>query len=113
MENGRLRNSKGTHIWITFPDIGTIAEWLLELKGEACIVGRFPKTRRAPFWFDTRYQCQRMEGWKPFRCLAYNKLVRRIHVLDRILADMIRKRRISQKRLHQKPQEARSQTDEG
>lgn len=63
----------------------TLGRWLFELKREACEIGRFPETRRGPFWFDVRGQCIQKEGWKPFRSIGYNQLVRRINCLEMLI----------------------------
>ena len=66
-------------------DFRVLCDFVMDLKRDACECGRFPETRRAPFWFDVREQCQRKEGWRPFRCIAYNKTVRRISALERMM----------------------------
>jgi len=73
-----------------YADWYTFCAFILDLQREACLLGRFPETRRAPFWYSVRKQCQEKEGWKPFRCVAYNLIVRRINVMERIRDEMVR-----------------------
>ncbi len=68
----------------------TFCAFILDLQREACILGRFPETRRAPFWYSVRKQCQAKEGWRPFRCMAYNQIVRRINAMERVRDERIR-----------------------
>ena len=74
-------NNSDWHIFCVF---------ILDLQREACFLGRFPETRRAPFWYSVRKQSQAKEGWRPFRCIAYNLIVRRINAMERIRDEMIR-----------------------
>lgn len=69
--------------WYTFCD------FILDLQREACFLGRFPETRRAPFWYSVRRQSWK-EGWKPFRCAAYDLIVRRITAMERIRDERLR-----------------------
>jgi hypothetical protein len=62
--------------------LGVLAELLMDLKEEACRIGRFPENRCSVFWFDTRHQWRRKIGFKPFRCVGYNKIVRQINCLE-------------------------------
>lgn len=66
-------------------------KFILDLQREACVLGRFPETRRAPFWYSVRKQSQAKEGWKPFRCSAYNTIVRRISAMERVRDDYSRR----------------------
>jgi hypothetical protein len=59
-----------------------IKRWLVELKIEACHLGRFPKDKIGPYWFDERSKWARKIKWKPFRCSGYNRIVRRINLLE-------------------------------
>jgi len=52
---------------------------LCEMKDEAIRLGRLPKDWTS--WdFDQRYH----RAEKPFRCIAYNEIVRNINILERI-----------------------------
>lgn len=63
----------------------TLVDLLWNLKVEACHYGRFPRDRIAVFWFDTRAQWMPRDGFKPFRSVAYNRHVRWINALERML----------------------------
>ena len=56
-----------------------------DLKMSACWKGRFPDGRRGTYWFDHRHQVSRRKGWKPWRGMGYNHLVKQILSLERIL----------------------------
>jgi hypothetical protein len=58
-----------------------LTELLEDLKIEACVVGRYPRPYTAE-----RYDIRHKIG-KPFRCIAYNKLVRQINAFENLLMD--------------------------
>lgn len=72
-------------------NVNTLSELLWELKCEACHFGRFPNDRRSPFWFDTRRQWSRKNGFRPFRCIGYNQRVRQINALEDAIQALARK----------------------
>lgn len=58
------------------------------LKLKAVRLGRYPEKHRTAVAFDARHKWGRREGFKPFRCIAYNQTVREIMLLTKILKDM-------------------------
>jgi len=63
----------------------TLLNWLYELKVKAMVLGQFPKKYWAPCFFDNRNSIVQRDKFKPFRCSAYNLLVRRINCLETLM----------------------------
>jgi hypothetical protein len=66
-------------------DIGVLLDLVASMKTEACLLGRFPRNHIGPQSFDARRRWMRTEGFRPFRCIAYNQRVRQINALRNFL----------------------------
>jgi hypothetical protein len=67
---------------ITKSTLSTLTFWLKELKKEAMEYGHFPHAYCNEYWFDHRHQIT-----SPFRCMAYNRAVRRINALSKLIKE--------------------------
>jgi hypothetical protein len=72
---------KGNKIPRELYTIWEIAEYL---KREAMLLGKFPRESFTIYHYDNRYKL----SIKPFRCIAYNEMVRRINRLEKVIKKM-------------------------